>query len=294
VTLDEAIACVTEHFKRSKYAAVYRARRKPGWAIFYYLLWVLGLTITLIIGFAAVHYDRVFGIVVTLACAAIAQQLYVRGRRAAQPTAAAQLGADLRPPVLLLRSFKDDRLIVTEKIMAMLDLDIRVHFEEGLATRLKQFGPFIGIGAPGESLPQIGAARAYLPEDQWQETVVRWIEDAGVIAMIAGNTPSVQWELSQIVSRNLTSKLVVFLPPAQSQSSDLTHERSARWQRLLEPFGATPWIAQLGAIDATAVLALMFAPAGRIVAVRCKSELMQDYEVALIIACYAMFCYDWT
>ena len=33
------------------------------------------------------------------------------------------------------------------------------------------YGPFLAIGEPNEGLPQLGAARAYLSDDKWQEQV---------------------------------------------------------------------------------------------------------------------------
>ena len=112
------------------------------------------------------------------------------------------------------------------------------------------------------------------------------------IAMIAGLTEWVQWELKQIIDRGLAGKLIVFLPPRQQDTA--SGDRSARWQPVLASFAATPWGAGLRKLDPETLLAAAFAPDGRVLAIRCDNELMQDYEAALMLCSYGMFCHDWT
>ena len=43
--------------------------------------------------------------------------------------------------------------------------------EQELAALLQSVGPVIGIGQPGETLPDLGAARMYVSDDAWRATV---------------------------------------------------------------------------------------------------------------------------
>jgi hypothetical protein len=74
---------------------------------------------------------------------------------------------------------------------AVLDFSL----ETRLAKHFSRFGPFIAVGSPKESLPQPGAARIFLPHDQWQDRILAWMQEAELIVMYAGRTQSVNWEL---------------------------------------------------------------------------------------------------
>jgi hypothetical protein len=43
--------------------------------------------------------------------------------------------------------------------------------EEQLAMVMNEIGPFIAIGRPGEQWPELGAARMYVGDDEWQATI---------------------------------------------------------------------------------------------------------------------------
>ena len=43
--------------------------------------------------------------------------------------------------------------------------------EEELAGILRCFGPFVAIGRPGEEVSEIGAARMYVEDDDWEVVV---------------------------------------------------------------------------------------------------------------------------
>src|SRR5215470_12284751 len=111
--------------------------------------------------------------------------MFTLARRVLRPNAEAAQRDDPRPPILLLRSFQDDHIKVKVRvILAGLPVYQRLRFEEALGLRLNDFGPFLGIGEPGEGLPRLGAARAYLADDQWQAAVLNWIKEARLIVML--------------------------------------------------------------------------------------------------------------
>ena len=115
--------------------------------------------------------------------------------------------------------------------------------------------------------------------------------DAKAITMIAGLTSWVQWELKQIIDRGLVGKLIIFLPPRQQDTA--SGDRGARWQPVLASFAATPWGTGLRKLDPETLLAAAFGPGGQVLAIRCENELMQDYEAALMLCCYGIYCHDW-
>ena len=84
-----------------------------------------------------------------------------------------------RPPVLYLRSFQDDTTAAAyTKGSGMLSLLLpfasrmtTLTEEEQLAMVMNEIGPFIAIGRPGEQWPELGAARMYVGDDEWQATI---------------------------------------------------------------------------------------------------------------------------
>jgi len=109
-----------------------------------------------------------------------------RGKQMGVESAQALLAEDNRPPVVYLRSFQDDYVtaegtLSTPELGAfggalvggMLEaLDLAggtVTEEEQLAEALKDVGPFVAIGKPGEKLPQLGASRMYLQDSEWRQ-----------------------------------------------------------------------------------------------------------------------------
>jgi len=115
--------------------------------------------------------------------------MFTRARRVLQPSAAEARQGDPRPPILFLRSFLDDRYKLKERVrVAGVPINQLLRMEEALAVRFHDFGPFLAVGEPGEGLPQLGAARAYLSDDQWQAAVLNWIRESRLIAMLCGPT----------------------------------------------------------------------------------------------------------
>jgi hypothetical protein len=55
--------------------------------------------------------------------------------------------------------------------------------EEKLIRRFRRLGHVIAVGDPRSTLPRPGAARGFLPDNGWQETVTRLIEGAHLVVM---------------------------------------------------------------------------------------------------------------
>ena len=117
-------------------------------------------------------------------------------------TAEERLHADPRPPVLYLRSFRDDNQAL------LFDSGFRVFGhamrllsvaspEQELAWLLNGHGPVVAIGKPGEPLPELGAARLYVSHADWQRVVLDLMQRAALVVVRVGNSPGVAWEIEQ-------------------------------------------------------------------------------------------------
>jgi hypothetical protein len=70
--------------------------------------------------------------------------------------------------------------------------------EESICRFFESSGPVIAIGKPGEGLPTPGAARMYLGDDRWRETILVELQRAKAVVVQPGITLGVRWELEQI------------------------------------------------------------------------------------------------
>jgi hypothetical protein len=85
--------------------------------------------------------------------------------------------------------------------------------EEQLAAAVEPVGPLVAMGRPGEALPEVGALRLYVTDDEWQDVVIRWLTNARlVILRVAGDTEGLRWEISQAPRLVAPERLVLLLP----------------------------------------------------------------------------------
>ncbi|PWK85444.1 hypothetical protein C8D88_10672 [Lentzea atacamensis] len=80
------------------------------------------------------------------------------------------------------------------------------------------------MGRPGERLPHLGAARFYLPGDDWQSGVLRLMELSQLIVLRLGEGEGVWWEVYQAVAGQPPGKLVLLIP---GDRPDLTERLDA-------------------------------------------------------------------
>ncbi len=153
-----------------------------------------------------------------------------RGWKYQALSADALLAADSRAPVLYLRSFVDDDDPSGERSLAVRAWrNVRWHthvftIEQELTRVLSRVGPVVAIGRPGESLPELGAARLYARDDEWRATVSELMPRARLVVIRAGPTPGLQWEIEEAY-RLLPSERVVLVAPPQRppKGSHLLH-----------------------------------------------------------------------
>lgn len=152
-------------------------------------------------------------------------------KRLAAPAARIVLARDRRPPVLYLRSFRADRFPSWTRL---------AQFEETLAEVMKEIGPFIALGAPGEKLPPLGAARMYLQEKDWQEEIRDLMSRAQLMVFWAGDSPGFWWEVFQAVKLMTPERLLFFVTSTQ-KSYERFREQADKYLPCVLPEYQTSW-----------------------------------------------------
>jgi hypothetical protein len=209
--------------------------------------------------------------------------MFTRARRTRLRGAEATLADDPRPPILYLRAFRDDRVKLMERVRLWgLEPDQPIRFEEALGEMVSGLGPFLAVGEPSEGLPQLGASRAYPPEDQWQATVLDWIARARVIAMLSGAPGWTHWEVERIVEAGRQDRLLLFLPPGGAA------QRTERWSHSVASLANSSHGAALKALPVENLRLVLLRPDGQVMAFRSRGATVQDYELAASLALYAM------
>jgi TM2 domain-containing membrane protein YozV len=144
----------------------------------------------------------------------IAWRLWRRSRQYGALGADEAMARDPRPPVLYLRSFADDGAALIDAadsglVRRIIKLVAPVTAEQELAEMLAQVGPVVAIGKPGEPLPELGAARLYVTDAQWQAKVLELMGKAALVVVRLGGSPGLLWEIEQSLER-LPRQRVVF------------------------------------------------------------------------------------
>ncbi|MFH9969600.1 hypothetical protein ACH4PR_51710 [Streptomyces mirabilis] len=164
-----------------------------------------------------------------------------RGRRRVELTAGQVTQDDLRPPVLYLRSFADDKLIVRSHASSRQGVLARYTyrrwelFEEVVAWHLWRYGPVVAAAEPGAEQPALGAAREELDDSVdavWRARVTALAEQAGLIVVLVGRTEGLAWELELLHRLGRLDRTVFLLPPVPRRS------KTGRWETTRQIFGS--------------------------------------------------------
>ncbi|MFE7302774.1 transferase [Streptomyces sp. NPDC057579] len=165
--------------------------------------------------------------------------------------AARALLVDGRKPVLYLRSFADDDTAAhVDDSASFVSLHSR---EEQFTAALGAVGPLITVGRPGEPLPRLGAARFYLPLDDWQPTVLRLMELSQLIVLRLGLGEGLRWEVQQARATQPAGKLVLLAPGGLSEVAQRLDEHlpsPSGLAEVAEVAGGDPWTGAVITFDA--------------------------------------------
>ena len=85
--------------------------------------------------------------------------------------------------------------------------------EQRLARTLRKVGPFVAVGDPTEELPQLGAARVYAADEDWQTTVDELTARAGAVLLQTGDSDGLAWEVDHVVALGAPERMILALPP---------------------------------------------------------------------------------
>jgi hypothetical protein len=148
------------------------------------------------------------------------QDWYKHGKQRSAPRAESLISNDTRPPVVYLRSFEHDSVAAQGEIQyggggpqGWHELSwVAETEEEQLAQVMNEIGPFVALGKPGETLPEIGAARMYVGHDEWQSEVLELIRRARLVVLRAGETANFLWEFEMAVKNLKPQSVIVLLP----------------------------------------------------------------------------------
>lgn len=94
--------------------------------------------------------------------------------------------------------------------VACLPVILKISKEQGFRDALGPLGDFIAFGRPGERLQPVGASRLYL-DDGWKQEITRYLARARLVIVRPGNSPSIQWEIGQVLKTVPPERIVFYL-----------------------------------------------------------------------------------
>jgi hypothetical protein len=186
--------------------------RVVGW------LFVLTCWVPLVHGRDDNWFGRAGGVLTLLV---LSRMCFVVASKCTARSARDVLAATREPPIVYLRSFRDDGRLsnpgvletVGNVFLANTFLLLKRTVEQRLARIMSGFGPFVAIGKPGEELAETGAGRMYVSDDDWQTVVADLLGRRDTLAVLqAGETQGLRWELSRIGRDLKPGQVLLFLP----------------------------------------------------------------------------------
>lgn len=182
-------------------------------------------------------------------------------------------------PIVFLRSFRDEQALLRSRRAFDRMTFRKRRLEEVVVRMLAPLGPAVAVGVPGERIPKLGALRAYYPEDQWREAVLSWISRSYVVVVVAGLSPWALWEFNHVLASGMDGRLLLVVP----HESD-TAARRLRWEKVCEAARGTHWHNAMVLQDPTGLIAVLFSPDGRLIALSGRADEQVDVEVAVRLA----------
>jgi TM2 domain-containing membrane protein YozV len=153
------------------------------------------------------------------------------------------LKRDGRPPVVFIRSFKDDHVIVAATSRAnkwygnIFLWTAAVSIEQELASIMNRVGPVVAIGRPGEPLPELGAARLYVGDDQWQNKITEMMKQSRLVVIRGGTSANLWWEIEQAARVLPLRKLVIVVLGKGEETRDFNRGIEQRFGQPVNPRG---------------------------------------------------------
>lgn len=165
----------------------------------------LGLWLCYKRGFIAFYIYLAILVTVKITYTEWAKEAWILAKRYAAVDASMVLAKDSRAPILYLRSFLDQ--FTSDDLWFHVEAD-----EELIYPVVKQIGPVIAIGQPGELLPPTGASRLYVEaQSDWHNAVKEYMEQSQLIIISPRDTKGVIWEISTAYNLSHPEKVLLSL-----------------------------------------------------------------------------------
>jgi hypothetical protein len=128
------------------------------------------------------------------------------------------LKLDQRKPILFLRAFADDQVLMRPiGVLTLLGLfdfnDSKMTLDQLLLQEGTLYGPVVALGNPRDKLPPFGVARGYFANENWQEAVANLVRDSSAVVICVDETEGISWELEFLRDRRFLVKTLFLLHP---------------------------------------------------------------------------------
>jgi hypothetical protein len=126
---------------------------------------------------------------------------------------------DRRPPVLFLRAFADDQVMLRNPRLPHLGRALefgrrRTNLDEMLLAEATPYGPLVALGNPADRFPPYGAARKYFDNKTWQHAVQSLARESSIIVLCVDATDGVWWEVDHLVLTHQLAKTLFLVHPS--------------------------------------------------------------------------------
>lgn len=159
-------------------------------------------------------------------------------RRRSRLTAEEAMASDNRQPVLVLRSFDDDK--------HMAKMYIAQEVETMLLEALAPLGPVIGIGNPADRIPRPGLSRSYVADSDWKKRILNYMSRAGYVVVLTGTSEGISWEIAQLVKKVDPRKVLLFVGRGKKQYRKFCHEFQDIFPKPLPMYKRGPLVRSAG------------------------------------------------
>ena len=157
------------------------------------------------------------------------RRVFKYGAALRQPNAIELVAADGRAPILYLRSFDDDA--APDYTGSVVPFGADQTIEMRLAGAFRSIGAVISIGRPNERLPEVGASRFYVDDDEWQDAVRYFLDRSSAVIVLVGRSTGVTWEITTAL-REAPRERLLFVFPYLLPKADRTRKQGVlQWLR---------------------------------------------------------------
>jgi hypothetical protein len=196
--------------------------------------------------------------------------VWLQARRHRMPSASEILETDTRAPVLLLRSFADDDMVLSSWSWTQKTL---THLASEYFNAL---GPVIQVPARGKTLPEVGPYPVDpLSDDNWPVEVRKMVRSASIVVSIVGRSPGIITELIMLSKEGALGKTRLLFPPVRGD------ELVTRWESFNRLVEQVPELAPLKSLDYRQLRAAYFDRQGNLVALCTPRATPYAYQLAI-------------